>query len=329
MDALIDLFANAQAALYEGVMQPVAFALGLGNRLEDVFDATGWLLVGVIQIAVMLTVIGPLQRWRPVESSTNLRAVRTDVLYTLIHRLGVFRVVLFLSVEPVMDTLLGELRVQGVGTFHLDHVWPGVTDGPWASFLIYLVVFDFVNYWLHRAQHHWNWWWALHAVHHSQRHMTQWTDNRNHLLDDVIVAVIWVLIAQLIGIAPSQFVAVVAITQLFENFQHANLRVSFGTWGERLWVSPRFHRLHHAIGLGHESQPQERGKPAVLGGHNFGVLLPWWDLWFGTANFDAPVESTGIRDQVEEGRDYGEGFWSQQYLGIKRFIAALGFSSTR
>ena len=236
MDALIDLFANAQAALYEGVMQPVAFALGLGNRLEDVFDATGWLLVGVIQIAVMLTVIGPLQRWRPVESSTNLRAVRTDVLYTLIHRLGVFRVVLFLSVEPVMDTLLGELRVQGVGTFHLDDVWPGVTDGPWGSFVIYLVVFDFVNYWLHRAQHHWNWWWALHAVHHSQRHMTQWTDNRNHLLDDVIVAVIWVLIAQLIGIAPSQFVAVVAITQLFENFQHANLRVSFGTWGERLWV---------------------------------------------------------------------------------------------
>jgi sterol desaturase/sphingolipid hydroxylase (fatty acid hydroxylase superfamily) len=327
MDALIDLFANAQAVLYERVMQPVAFALGLGNRLEDVFDATGWLLVGLIQIAVMLTLIGPLQRWRPVEPLTDARAVRTDVIYTLIHRLGLFRVVLFLSVEPVLDTWVGELRVQGFGTFHLDNLWPGVTDGPWASFLIYLVVFDLVNYWLHRAQHQWNWWWALHAVHHSQRHMTQWTDNRNHLLDDVIVAVVWVLVAQLIGIAPSQFVAVVALTQLFENFQHANLRVSFGTWGERLWVSPRFHRLHHAIGLGHESQPQVGGQPAVLGGHNFGVLLPWWDVWFGTANFDAHVEPTGIRDQVEEGRDYGEGFWKQQYLGIKRFIAALGFAS--
>ncbi len=329
MDALIDLFATAQAALYEGLMQPMAFALGLGNRLEDVFDATGWLLVGVIQIAVMLAVIGPLQRWRPVEPLTNTRAVRTDVIYTLIHRLGLFRVALFFSVEPLMDTWLGELRVQGVGTFHLDNVWPGVTDGPWVSFLIYLVVFDFVNYWLHRAQHQWNWWWALHALHHSQRQMTQWTDNRNHLLDDVIVAVVWVLIAQIIGIAPSQFVAVVAITQLFENFQHANLRVSFGTLGERLWVSPRFHRLHHAIGLGHESQPQQGAQPAVLGGHNFGVLLPWWDAWFGTANFDSHFEATGIRDQVEEGRDYGEGFWSQQYLGIKRFIAALGFSSTR
>jgi sterol desaturase/sphingolipid hydroxylase (fatty acid hydroxylase superfamily) len=195
-----------------------------------------------------------------------------------------------------------------------------VTDGAWASFFIYLVVFDFLNYWLHRMQHQWAWWWALHAVHHSQRHMTQWTDNRNHLLDDVLQAVIWVFVGQLIGIAPSQFVAVVAVTQLSENFQHANLRVSFGWLGERLYVSPRFHRLHHAIGLGHQSPGQ------VLGGHNFGVLLPWWDMLFGTVDFDSRVDATGIRDQVEEGRDYGEGFWAQQSLGLKRFFAA--FSTT-
>lgn len=330
MDTLIDLFANTQAALYEGVMQPIAFALGLGNRLEDVFNATGWLLVGLTQIAVMLVVIGPLQRWRPAEAVTDARAIRVDVIYTLIHRLGLFRVALFLLVDPLLDALMGELRVQGVGTFHLENMWPGVTDGPWVSLLIYLVVFDFVNYWLHRAQHQWNWWWALHALHHSQRQMTQWSDNRNHLLDDLLGAVVWVLVAQLIGIAPTQFVAVVAITQLFENFQHANLRLSFGRWGERLWVSPRFHRLHHAIGLGHETAKEtDQGAKFVLGGHNFGVLLPWWDIMFATANFDARFEPTGIRDQVEQGVDYGEGFWSQQRLGIKRLICALGFSSAR
>jgi sterol desaturase/sphingolipid hydroxylase (fatty acid hydroxylase superfamily) len=194
-------------------------------------------------------------------------------------------------------------------------------------------VFDFVGYWLHRAQHQWSWWWALHAVHHSQRQMTQWTDNRNHLLDDLMGAVIWVLVAQLIGIAPSQFVAVVAITQLTENFQHANLRVSLGYWGERLWVSPLFHRLHHGVGIGHESPAKNRaqtsdvpGAPSVaatvLGGHNFGVLLPWWDICFGTADFSKRFEPTGIRDQVENGRDYGEGFWAQQKLGVKRLLSA-------
>jgi sterol desaturase/sphingolipid hydroxylase (fatty acid hydroxylase superfamily) len=229
-------------------------------------------------------------------------------------------VVLLFSIDPVVETCLGDLRAQGFGTLHLEDLWPGITDGAWTSFLIYLVVFDFLNYWLHRLQHQWEWWWALHAVHHSQRHMTQWTDNRNHLLDDLIQAVLWVFIGQLIGIAPSQFVAVVAVTQLSENFQHANVRVSFGWLGERLYVSPRFHRLHHAIGLGHQSPGQ------VLGGHNFGVLLPWWDMLFGTADFDSVVDATGIRDQVEEGRDYGEGFWAQQWLGLKRFFAA--FSTT-
>ena len=127
-----------------------------------------------------------------------------------------------------------------------------------------------------------------------------------------------VTVAQLIGIAPGQFIAVVAFTQLSENFQHANLRLWFGPVGERLWVSPRFHRLHHAIGIGHES----RG--AVLGGHNFGVLFPWWDMLFGTANFEHRFDATGVRDQVEPGvhgvRDYGQGFWRQQWLGVLRLF---------
>jgi len=322
MDALIDLFANTQAALYEGVMQPIAFAMGLGSRLEDVFDATGWLLIGLLQIAVMLAVIGPLQRWRPVEPVTDRLAVRTDVIYTVIHRLGFFRCVLFFTIDPWVDELLGEMRTAGLGTFHLEDVWPGVTDGAWTSFLIYLVVFDFLNYWLHRAQHQFNPWWALHAVHHSQRQMTQWTDNRNHLLDDVLHALIWVMVAQVIGIAPSQFVAVVALTQLSESFQHANLRVSFGWLGERLWVSPRFHRTHHGVGIGHETHGAH-----TMGGHNFGVLLPWWDMLFGTADFGPRFEPTGIRDQVEAGRDYGQGFWAQQRLGFKRFFSAWGRSS--
>lgn len=329
MDTLIDFFSNAQATLYEQVMQPIAFALGLGNRLEDVFNGTGWLLVGLVQIGVMVAVIGPLQRWRPVEPIVDRAAIRVDMVYTCIHRLGLFRVMLFFLVDPLLDACLGLLRAHGVGTFHLESVWPGVSDVPFLSFVIYVVVFDFINYWLHRAQHQWHWWWALHALHHSQRQMTQWTDNRNHLLDDLLGSVIWVLVAQLIGIAPTEFVALVALTQLFENFQHANLRLSFGTWGERLWVSPRFHRLHHAIGLGHERQPKQGDQPAVLGGHNFGVLLPWWDILFGTANFEMRFEPTGIRDQAQEGVDYGQGFWSQQVLGLQRLMRALGLSSHR
>jgi sterol desaturase/sphingolipid hydroxylase (fatty acid hydroxylase superfamily) len=313
LEVLTNAFGAVQQALFEAVVQPTLFSLGFANFLDDGFDATGWLLVGLLQLAVLATVIGPLQRWRPVEAVTDRATVRVDMLYTAIHRLGLFRVVLFFTVAPWFDALFGTLRVAGWETFHLDAVWPGVTDQPVASLLIYLLAIDFCNYWMHRGQHRFEWWWSLHSLHHSQRQMTMWSDNRNHLLDDLIRDSLMVFVAQLIGIAPGQFVAIVALTQLSENFQHANLRVWFGRVGERLWVSPRFHRLHHSVGIGHESAGRQ-----TLGGANFGVLLPWWDMLFGTANFEKRFDPTGVRDQVEQGRDYGHGFWNQQWLGLKR-----------
>ena len=315
MEWLGNLFSAGQQGLFESVVEPVMFFAGLANLLEDGYAATGWLMVGLLQIAVLVAVIGPLQRWRPVEAVTDRATIRTDILYTLIHRLGLFRIALFFTVEPLLDAAFGTLRTAGYGTFHLDQLWPGVTDGALVSLLIYLVVFDFVAYWIHRAQHQAGWWWRLHSLHHAQRQMTMWSDNRNHLLDDLLTDVIVVLVAKLIGVAPGQFIAIVAFTQLSESFQHANVRVWFGRIGERLWVSPRFHRRHHAIGIGHESA----GKGS-RGGYNFGVLLPWWDVLFGTANFEPRYEPTGVRDQVEKGRSYGRGFLSQQWTGLRRLI---------
>ena len=198
-------------------------------------------------------------------------------------------------------------------------LWPGVTDPAWFSFLLYLLVFEFADYWLHRGQHRFRCWWALHALHHSQRQMTMWSDNRNHLLDDLLRDSAFVLVALAVGIAPSQFVAVVAVTQLMESLAHANVRLSFAPFlwglGERLLVSPRFHRVHHGIGIGHES-----AGPGSLGGHNFAVLFPVWDAIFGTALWHDEPGATGIRDQLpgQGARDYGRGFWAQQWLGLKR-----------
>jgi len=315
VDSLTDWFGQMQQAVFEAAVQPLALAVGAANLLPDAFQGTGWLLVGLLQIAVMLAVIGPLERFWPVEPIVDRAAVRVDVIYTLIHRLGLFKLVMFFTAENWLEAGIGELRALGLPTFHLDQLIPGVTDIPLVAFLIYLLVFDFANYWVHRAQHQFEWWWALHSLHHSQRQMTMWSDNRNHLLDDVIRDLLFVTLAILIGVGPGQFVALVALSQLSESFQHADLKLWFGRVGERLWVSPRFHRLHHSIGIGHETA----GK-GTLGGYNFGVLLPWWDMLFGTANFERRFDPTGVRDQVEQGRDYGRGFWSQQLQGLRRLV---------
>lgn len=336
-------FDSLQQLLFEGIVQPLMFSVGLAGQLEGGFEAAGWLLVGVLQLLVIVAVIGPLQRLWPVEPTTDRATIRTDILYTLIHRLGLFRLALFFAIDPLTDHLFGTLRVAGFSTFQLDGFWPGVSDLPWVSLLLYLVAFDFVDYWIHRGQHHFGWWWRLHSLHHAQKQMTMWSDNRNHLLDDLLRDLVLVVAAQIIGVAPGQFVAIVAITQLSESFQHANVRMWFGQWGERLWVSPRFHRRHHSIGIGHETlkhvslvsiatttDKTRAVQPAaqtgvVLGGHNFGVLLPWWDVLMGTANFELRYDPTGVRDQVEPAadgklRDYGRGFWSQQWMGVLRLV---------
>ena len=326
MDTLIELFSQAQGGLFEALVQPAMFELGLAGLLDQGYTGTGWFLVGLLQLLVIVLLIGPLERWRPVEAVSDRATVRTDVLYTLIHRMGLFRLVLFFTLAPVVDSAMGVLRVHGLPTLQLDDLWPGVTDLPWVSMLVYLVVFDFLNYWFHRAQHQFGWWWQLHALHHAQRQMTMWSDNRNHLLDDLLHDLFLAVAALAIGVAPGQFVAIVAIAQLSESLQHANVRLWFGRWGERLFISPRFHRLHHGIGIGHESRPAGPGgtsaaldgAPAALGGHNFGVLFPWWDMLFGTADFTVQFAPTGVRNQVEQGVDYGRGFWSQQWRGVQR-----------
>lgn len=308
MDALVALWAQAHAALFESVVQPAVFRLGLVSWLEASFDATEIFMIGAAEVAVLAVVLGALEKWRPVEVWADRRAVRVDVAYTLLVRLGVLPLAIFFLLLPVVDGLDGWLRMHDVIPPKLEDAFPALFDHPVASFLAYLVVIDFVLYWVHRAQHAFGWWWALHALHHSQREMTFWTDDRNHLLDMVITDLVLAVAALLVGVAPGQFVAIVAVTRAVESLSHANVRLAFGRVGERLLVSPRFHRVHHAIGLGHEG--------ARLG-CNFAVLFPVWDHLFGTANPVREYPATGIRDQLH-GRDYGEGFWRQQWLGLKR-----------
>jgi sterol desaturase/sphingolipid hydroxylase (fatty acid hydroxylase superfamily) len=314
MNPLDDL----QLHLFEQLVQPVVFGLGLGNLLEDAFAGTAWLVWGGVQLVLIATVLRLLEAWRPVEAVRDRAAIRADVLYTLLHKLGLFRLAIFFTVEAWAFDLAAVVRGWGWQPWQVDALWPGVTDVAVVSWVLYLLLFDAFDYAWHRGQHAVDRWWQLHAVHHSQQQMTCWSDDRNHLLDDVARDIALVLLAQAIGVAPGQFVAVVVVTQLMQSLSHANVRLDFGPVLGRLLVSPAYHRRHHAIGLGHES-----AGPGSLGGCNFAVLFPVWDLLFRTADFSSPLQPTGIRDQLPAhgGRDYGQGFWQQQRLGLRRLLA--------
>jgi len=308
LDGVASGFALAQAFLFERVIQPLLFAVGQMRLAEQAFDATEWVLIGAIEVALLAALMPLAERRWPAERFPDRRAVRVDVIYTLLHRLGAFALLAFALLTPLVDALEAQLRLAGFSRLEIDRLWPGLTDVPIVSFLVYLMVLDLVDYWVHRGQHRFEWWWALHAVHHSQRQMTFWSDNRNHLLDDLIRDAIVAAVAILVGVAPGQFLLLIVASRVMQSVHHANLRWRWGGLAERLVVSPSYHRLHHAIGYGHEGAAR---------GCNFAVLFPVWDIVFRTADWRPGFVPTGIRDQLE-GRDYGSGFWAQQWLALGR-----------
>ena len=308
MNAIVDAFAALHSAVFENIVLPSLFALGFMDFSEPAFDATEFVLLGLVQVVAVYLLLRPLEAWFPAERWPDRKGVRTDVLYTILHRIGLVPIAIYALLRPLIDLVDGQFRAWGYIPPGVESVVPGLADSPLATFLVYLLVLDLADYWRHRLQHRWGRWWALHSLHHSQRQMTFWTDDRNHLLDDVIAGVWFAAIAFLIGVPPGQFVAAVMLMRFVESLSHANVRFGFGRVGDRLLVSPRFHRTHHAVGVGHEGRHY---------GCNFATLFPVWDVMFGTAKFAYRGTATGIADQLQ-GRDYGDSFLAQQWLGLKR-----------
>jgi sterol desaturase/sphingolipid hydroxylase (fatty acid hydroxylase superfamily) len=326
------MFAVVQNWIFESLVQPLMFALGLMGLSEIAFDSIEWFMVGVIEVTCLGVFLTALERRFPFSATvtSGLTAAeqrstrRIDIAYTLLHRLGVFPLVAFALLTAPFNFLETQLRLVGWSGVNIDQVMPGVSDVAIVSFVFYLIVLDGLDYWIHRAQHRFQWMWALHAVHHSQRYMTFWSDQRNHLLEDLIRDALLAAAALLIGVAPEQFIGLVVLSRVVESIQHANWNIQSTV--QRLpgravllplvnqmqhWVvGPRFHRVHHGIGIGHEGSSR---------GVNFGVLFSFWDRIFGTADFLSVAQPTGIRDQLF-GKNYGRGFFAQQWLGLCRMV---------
>jgi sterol desaturase/sphingolipid hydroxylase (fatty acid hydroxylase superfamily) len=315
---LDNMVSALQTLLYVDVVQPFFYRFGLMGYDEDTYDALYWVIIGVLEIVVMYLALRPLEALRPIERWQDRKALRADVIYTWIIKLGIINIAFFFMLQPLFFHWQSLISIYDIPNVDIDGLWPGVTDQPVVSFLIYLIVLDFAGYWYHRWQHRFGVWWELHAVHHSQQQMSLWADDRNHFLDDIIQAAFFAAISLFIGVQPSQFVVLVAVSNSLQSIQHVNARLPYGWLLERIIVSPIFHRRHHAVGYGHEGTAY---------GCNFGVLFPWWDMMFRTVSWNPAVEATGIRDQLPvahgSGRSYGDGLIAQQWLAFGRIVKRL------
>ncbi|TFZ07719.1 sterol desaturase family protein [Ramlibacter humi] len=292
---------------------PVAAALHAGAAADDAREIAQALLIACLQVFLIACVMRPLESVWPHERWEDRELTTVDRQYTLVM-LGLFPLFSYLALRPFADLFAGGTAAAGPGG--LREWFPWFAAHPLAAFLAYYAAYDLCYYWMHRAQHAIPWWWALHSMHHSQRQMSCWTNDRGSYLDGVLQSFVLSLVGIALGVEPSEFALLVLLSELVQNLSHANLRLQLGSvsrWAARIWVGPRFHRLHH--------MRRDPDRPA-LHNCNFGQVLSVWDSLFGTALHGEPVRPTGVSDPVVDA-DNGRGLVAMQWHTLKRFWAAV------
>jgi sterol desaturase/sphingolipid hydroxylase (fatty acid hydroxylase superfamily) len=137
-----------------------------------------------------------------------------------------------------------------------------------ARLVAYIVLADFIHYWIHRFMHTQKLW-RIHRWHHSPTYMYWLAGARGSLPQQMVVGLPYFSLGTLIGIAPPWLVLVGAIWRAVEN-DWMHLNVPWGNrWVEWVLVTPRYHHIHHSDNPAHYRS-------------NLGVMFSIWDRLFGT-----------------------------------------------
>ena len=236
-------------ALNRAFVDRVLDSLHLRSFAGDVYSA--------LTLYAALFVIMYVLEWRAGSDMSRYRSrhFATDLFYRLYFSAYMVALYLPLSVAakarwPALDLHL--LNAASV----------------WIAIPAYLLIFDFLSYWIHRFQHT-RVWWRFHRVHHSQESLTFATGYRNHPIDQMFAQTVTFVPLLLLGAPVVVWLPYSFVMALIDATHHANLRWRLGPL-RKVIVSPVFHATHHSRDVrDHDS--------------NFGGLFSIWDFLFGTA----------------------------------------------
>ena len=295
---------------------PVLQFLHLNGLAGNAGDISGSLLVAALQLCIIGFIFRPLESVLPAEKWTDRKLTRVDFQYTLMMLIGIFPIFSSLVLSPIANFFGGPdtgPSDPSASPLALTHWVPVLKAHPLLLFFCYYLVYDFVYYWMHRMQHALPWWWALHSLHHSTRQMSCWTNDRGSLVDGFIQSMILATVGLVIGVDPDQFAWLMLIGELVQNFSHTNTRIGFGRVFERVFVDPKFHRLHHML------VDPERPTLHIC---NYGQVLSIWDVLFGTSLYGMAPRPTGVGDPVVDA-DNDHGLVGLHWAALKRFWGAV------
>lgn len=251
--------------------------------------------LGVYVVCALVIVAAELAQRRDMSIYRTPNALN-DLAYAVFYKCSIYN----LLVTPLFSFLSPRLQFLRVGLLlRLPTV---------VSLVVCWIVFDFLNYWIHRLQHAVQPLWAFHSIHHAQTRITFLSANRIHAVEQLYVGVLMIIPAFLLGL-PQRLWLPLLLAQVFsETVQHARLNWSFGPM-HRLIVSPVFHAIHHSA-----DEREYNG--------NFGRVFSLWDVLFGTyVRTEGPAQRYGV-----DGMDIPERLTAQfahpfRYLAARRNAA--------
>lgn len=203
-----------------------------------------------------------------------------DIWYYIFSHLGNLPIILFFL------TLGSSYFNQGIADwFH--KVYEKIIPLPSNSlsiiitFLIAILLADFMSYVRHRVEHHFPLLWDLHEFHHSATEMTILSNYRNVFLSDILVAPFVLPFNILAGLVINEYISrgnliplyIYLLDQIihysFLFLGHSSLKVIYPKPFSIFLLSPSLHWLHHS------DNPKHYDK-------NFGSKYTFWDKFFGT-----------------------------------------------
>ena len=234
-------------------------------------------LLGIVGIFIFV-------EWRQLKFTNFLERYRSGILFSVVA------LVISMTLQAIEFSLFNRLGLKPLVS--AETLGPVLVILP----LIYILALGLLEYWLHRALHHYEFLWRFHAVHHQIEHLNA-AQSYSHFGEKFIYLLVITTPLVLLVEAPQTHIALVTTFYIVSNqYMHSDSKsLSFPAPLRHIFADNVYHHYHHV-------------RDARYFGKNYASFLSFYDRIFGTQYMPQKEEFpvTGIEGYkpIETLRDY-------------------------
>ena len=264
------------------------------------YDFTNVIVGGLTLIACILLelTILPFRQTSLYKFFHPTKSIITDLIIAPLYLLGIFGI--------IKGVVLFEANILPINLHLSERV-----KSPFIQFFVYLLIFDFLNYWVHRIHHHVEFLWQIHKFHHSADDFILITGNRIHPLEKLISNLALFIPLRFLGAAGETYLLIIIVISFIDEMQHSMVKWNFGWLGKHVFFSPVGHRIHHSKERDHWDK-------------NFGDIFVFWDKLFGTYYYGTKINSEiGVTQNWYNRNGVAFDLVQSTYLSVREFINSV------